>query len=132
METTLIIDSWNRGCEVDDASYEKLVLQYLPEFYKDFASDLILNFDDEFKRPGADAASLEKFLRDSPSFEHMERCNIKPRDELWMEVIKPQLTTKGSPLVIVAGAAHMVGEYGLLNMLCQAGYCGAKRIFKLE
>ena len=138
MESADFKNYLNPGCEVNDARYEKLIMSHLPEFHKephapfdwqDLKSD---SYETEFMRTYADTDSLEKVHNSLPDNDVFEQCNIKPRDERWMEIIKPQLTTKGPPLVIAAGSGHIVGQYGLLNMLCQAGYCGAKRIFKLE
>ena len=133
MESAEIKKNWNPGCEVDDASYEKLITAYLPDFYNEPEKKLkIEQYETESMRPGADTDSLEKVLRANLGYEVMVQCSLKPRHERWMPIIMRQLNVKGAPLVIVAGSAHIVGEYGLLNQLCQAGYCGARRIFKLE
>ena len=127
---------WNQHCGVnDDALSEKLIRAYLPYFDQHNEVNQLDGSSlaqTEFLRLDADKDSLSLILRRDRFASEANLCNLKPRNTAWFEVIKPQLAINGPPIVIIAGAGHIVGEYGLLSMLCQAGYCSAKRIFKLE
>lgn len=82
----------------------------------------------EFRNPDATTASLNTTVENSPLWNILNKCTVLPRNIEWIKKIKSQLGKDNRPLMVVAGAGHVVGETGLLALLCKEGFCNSKRI----
>ena len=68
-----------------------------------------------------DVEDLEFVVEDFNDNPEVHKILIQERNQKWLPKIQSFLTKKENYLVIV-GAAHLVGEDGLVNMLMESGY----------
>jgi uncharacterized protein YbaP (TraB family) len=86
----------------------------------------------EFRNTRASTASLTQRIENSLFWDILNKCTVRPRNLKWITKIKNELGKDKQPLMIVAGAGHVVGDTGLLSLLCKEGYCNSKRIHLVD
>jgi hypothetical protein len=82
----------------------------------------------EFKDINGTSDALALLYEAHPLWEIVDKCNIKPRNVEWMQLIKPAIEKSDKPIMVVAGIGHIIGNSGLLALLCSDGYCSSRRI----
>jgi TraB/PrgY/gumN family len=86
----------------------------------------------EFKNNAGTAELMTKRLQNAPLWKILDECSVHPRNLEWMKKIKYELDKDTQPLMIVVGIGHVVGETGLLSLLCKEGYCNARKLQKTD
>jgi len=66
-------------------------------------------------------AGLERHVEEGKKFPKLHKAILEDRNRNWIPQIEEFLKEDKNVLVIV-GAAHLAGEYGLLNLLTEKGY----------
>ena len=66
-------------------------------------------------------AELERHVEEGKKFPKLHKAILEDRNRNWIPQIEEFLKEDKNVLVIV-GAAHLAGEYGLLNLLTEKGY----------
>ncbi len=115
---------------------EQLVKKTLAEIDKftKFPTNLERDFLNEFINPLATEDSIVRITQNRPMADVLDRCTVLPRNLQWVEKIKQELVLDKStqPLMIVVGLGHVVGNTGLLQLLCKEGYCQSQRVLQLN
>jgi hypothetical protein len=82
----------------------------------------------ELRNTSATTESMTQRIESLPLWKTANKCTAFPRNIEWMKKIKSELSKDKQPLMIVVGIAHVVGDTGLLSLLCKEGYCQSKRV----
>lgn len=82
----------------------------------------------EFRSINATTESMTQQVINSVYWKTLNKCTVHPRNLEWIKKIKNELSNDKQPLMIVVGIAHVVGDTGLLSLLCKEGYCHSKRV----
>jgi hypothetical protein len=67
-----------------------------------------------------------------PTWKILNDCSVAPRNRDWMKRLKPEIEAADKPIMLVVGIGHVVGDTGLLALLCAEGYCKSRRIMNTE
>jgi hypothetical protein len=126
---------WSDQCGEPDKT-ELLVKRILAFSKLPFSYSLQLKQDLSlaFKNPLTSDYAITQTLQTFPLQDVESTCTVRPRNLQWIEKIQQELVLDRSdkPLMIVAGLSHIVGETGLLELLCKQGYCKAQRVFQVD
>lgn len=124
---------WSEGCK-KPGDTELMVSEILTETGKNANSteSRLQKIVNEFKNPNGTAASLNAHIENTALWSTLNKCTVRPRNLEWLEKIKNELNKDNQPLMIVAGAGHIVGETGVLALLCKEGFCKSKRIHLID
>jgi TraB/PrgY/gumN family len=126
-------EAWSESCN-KPSDIELLISEILiatgPNAQKSEGN--IQDVINEFRNPRATTASLTQRIENSLFWDILNKCTVRPRNLKWITKIKNELGKDNQPLMIVAGAGHVVGDTGLLSLLCKEGYCNSKRIHLVD
>jgi uncharacterized protein YbaP (TraB family) len=86
----------------------------------------------EFRSYSGTSESMNRLIQNTSLWETLNKCSVLPRNLEWIKTIKAQLGNDRQPLMVVAGIGHILGETGLLSLLCKEGYCGSQRIQEVK
>jgi uncharacterized protein YbaP (TraB family) len=88
----------------------------------------------EYRSAKGTTESISKLIKSIPLWETLNKCTVLPRNFEWITKIKQELLLSNSkqPLMIVVGIGHVIGDTGLLSLLCKEGYCQPKRILQIN
>jgi uncharacterized protein YbaP (TraB family) len=78
------------------------------------------------------AAEFHLSSNSDPVWKVFDKCSVTPRTIAWMERLKPEIEAADQPIMVVVGIGHVVGDTGLLALLCAEGYCKSRRITNAE
>lgn len=125
--------AWTSNCSQSNDT-EMLVFEILSHVDKnaDHKKSTLLQLSQEFKNPNGTTKSYDELQSSTPFWKTITRCNIFPRNLAWIKKIKPEINKGGRPLMIVAGISHVIGDSGLLSMLCKEGYCKSHRVLRFD
>lgn len=127
--------AWSENC--GQASDTEAVILEILDLTANKSSELIRSVDEfliEFRKNTGTTEDISSSLRKIPLQSYLQRCVVKSRNLLWMKKIKEELRSNenAQPLMLVVGIGHVVGEFGLLSLLCKEGYCKAERVTQLD
>jgi TraB/PrgY/gumN family len=127
--------AWSENCS-QAGDTEALILEIL-DLTGNKSSESIRSVEEfltEFRKNTSTTKNISSSYRKLPLESYTQRCAVKSRNLLWMKKIKEELRSNENtqPLMVVAGIGHVVGEFGLLSLLCKEGYCKAERVTQLN
>lgn len=121
-------DVWNENCNTKELSqtYIESALLYF-EMDKFWNSGKIEKLQNAFwSKDHLSDEVLNIWLDNYPGSKLMLQCNIIPRTAVWVQKILEMTKTKGPPVAIFAGFAHVVGPHGLLEIFKSNGFTEVK------
>lgn len=124
---------WSSNCA--DPKNDQNIIDFLLKqvgYGLESANDTVRKYFFEFRRKNATASSLNSISELSEAWKIEHRCHVASRNIDWMKVLKPVIDESSEPIMIVAGIGHVVGEKGLLALLCAEGHCDFKRLLTVE
>jgi hypothetical protein len=127
--------AWSENCN-QASDTEALILEILDLTGNKSSESMrsVEEFLTEFRKNTGTTENISSSYRKIPLESYTQRCAVKSRNSLWMKKIKEELRSNENiqPLMVVAGIGHVVGEFGLLSLLCKEGYCKAERVTQLN
>lgn len=127
-------DAWLSTCDTKQQSQEyiEIALSYF-DFDKFWDTTKTEDLQQMFWSPQATSDDVfNAWLEIFPGSEIQLKCNVLPRHENWTPKILDVLKTKGEPVAVVVGFAHLAGPNGLLEVLKRNGYSRIKRVYSLS
>jgi TraB/PrgY/gumN family len=124
---------WANQCDTDE-NLESVVSGRLKFFNNEYFSKLsgLAKIQKYFVEQQADITTLHKIVSAAPDWPLTEKCDINPRNILWLPYLKEALNSSGSPIVFIVGIGHIGGENGLLALLEKNGYNKVKRVYSIK
>jgi uncharacterized protein YbaP (TraB family) len=92
----------------------------------------IQELTNEFRSSSATIESITQRIKKTSYWETLNKCSVRPRNLEWMKRILQEIGLDKQPLMVVVGIGHVVGDTGLLSLLCKEGYCQSKRIKQVD
>lgn len=121
--------SWVHNCG-QPRDTESLINEILAETGPNAQSTelRIRKLDTEFRSNVGTTESITESIGKSLYWNTVNKCSVQPRNREWMKRILLEIDKDKKPLMVVAGIGHVVGDTGLLALLCKEGFCKSKRI----
>lgn len=82
----------------------------------------------ELRSTNATTESMTQRIQNLPLWKTANKCTVYPRNLEWIKKIKNEIGNDTQPLMVVVGIAHVIGDTGLLSLLCKEGYCQSKKV----
>jgi hypothetical protein len=73
-----------------------------------------------------------KISESEPYWSSIRKCNIVPRNSLWLPKIIDTLEATGAPEAFLVGNNHIIGKGGLIELLKKLGYTNIERIYSFN
>lgn len=127
-------DAWRSTCDSKQQSQEYMesALDFF-DFDKFWNSGKSEKLQQAFWNPLSSGDDVFKvWYENYPGSDLLLKCNIIPRNVVWTPVILDYLKTKGEPVAVIVGFAHVTGKNGLLEILKSNGYSKIKRIYSIS
>jgi TraB/PrgY/gumN family len=125
--------AWSENCG-QPSDLESLVREILTETDQNAQGSVraVQEVIAEFRSYSGTSESMNRRMQNTSLWKTLNKCSVLPRNLEWMKTIKAQLGNDRQPLMVVAGISHVVGETGLLSLLCKEGYCQSQRIQEVK
>ena len=138
IESDFLIDEvWRRSCDSREKA-QQLIVEALNAFEFDTfwrtnkVAELQNLFRDSYFSVDSGKAFMDYWLTNYPASEIFMTCNILPRNILWEEKIINILKTKGEPVSVFVGIAHLIGEHGLISSLQKNSSYKIERVYSFQ
>lgn len=120
---------WSKYCGLSSDA-ELLVLEILTEtgLNAELSEKKLQQEANEFRSSNATTESMTQRIKNSAYWDIANKCSVRPRNLEWIKKILQEISTDKQPLMVVVGIGHVIGNTGLLSLLCKEGYCQSKRV----
>jgi uncharacterized protein YbaP (TraB family) len=129
---TIADDQWRKLCDTDENA-EKLMLEALSylESNPEITFEKVRAAQNIFVDPKSTLDEIDGISIGSGSA-LFKKCNIQPRNRVWLPIMLNALETSGPPVTFDVGISHIAGQEGLLELLRKEGYKNIRRIYTVK
>ena len=131
---SLAEELWEQNCAGDLVAQEYILgaLSYF-EFNTFWNSPKPKSLQDLFRNQTRSGSEfLNYWLDNYPNSKLLMRCNMLPRNEVWLKKIEILLNEPGPSIALLVGVGHLIGPQGLIENLLGRGNIKIRRIYSLN